>query len=84
MKNRIDAEIQQRQNEEDAWTLENRVQNERSRQFAQTEYLSFLFSALLESPQCFKYRAQNNTFKQQGSHTKGGDAYDLGKVVPEQ
>jgi len=54
LKNRIDVRIRHQKLKVKARTQERRLENERSRQLQQTEYISFLLAALLETPQCFE------------------------------
>lgn len=87
--NHIDAQRRQFQSRSQARREERRLQRERSGQVLQTEYISFLLAALLETPQSLQgplsIRAQEETpLAQQDSTAKGGDAYEIRNVSPEQ
>ncbi len=72
----------------EARSNERRLTKERSRQFLQTEHISFLLVALLETPRCLDESASAGVQEQipsgrQNAASKGGGAYDLKNVSPE-
>jgi hypothetical protein len=83
--NHINAQRNRHQSRSEAFRQERRLEREHSRQILQTEHISFLLAALLESPQCFQesssFREQKETiYEQQDNIAKGGDAYEIGNV----
>jgi len=89
--NHIEAQKRRLQSTSQAWQEERRLEKERSRQLLQTEYISFLLPALLETPESLQgslsIRAQEETqLEHQDGTGKGGDAYEyeLENVSPEQ
>jgi hypothetical protein len=60
-----------------------RLKKTRSKQLLQTEHITFLLAALLETPQSFDGIAyvatqEQNPLEQQGKPEKGGYAYEVG------
>lgn len=86
--NRGDALQRRLQSMRKAASDERRLEKERSRQFLQTEHISFLLAALLETPRCLdrspSMREQEaGPLAPQGRTAKGGGAYDLKNDSPE-
>jgi len=70
---------------------QQRLEKERSRQLLQTEHISFLLAALLETPQCLDgapsiITQEQNPLEQQDKTAKGGVAYEVGplnqRIIP--
>lgn len=71
-----------------AWNNEDRLEKEHSRQLFQTEHISFLFVALLETPKHLNKSASVDTKDQTSSEhqdesSKGGGAYAVDKSTQE-
>lgn len=84
-KNRTRALERRYQSKRTARRDQQRLENERSRQLLQTEHISFLLAALLETPQCLDgtpsvVRQEQSPLEQQGKPAKGGDAHEVGNV----
>ncbi len=87
MGNQMLAQRRLLQTSSQARNQERRLEQERK--VLQTEHLSFLLAALLETPQVFvespSIQAQKETpLEQQNSTTNGGDTYELREVSSEQ
>lgn len=74
-----------------AWSDQQRLEKTRSRQLLQTEHISFLLAALLETPQCLEgvpsvVTQEQNPLEQQDRTAKGGGAYEVGplnqRIIP--
>jgi len=70
------------QSERQARSDQQRLEKERSRQLLQTEHISFVLSALLETPQYLEgipsiITQKQSPLEQQDKTAKGGDAYEL-------
>jgi hypothetical protein len=78
--NRTNAEKRLLEAKSRAYTLERRLERERSRQFLQTEEISFLLTALIETA---RYPPSGPADKQP-MPAQGGDAYEENDVSSEQ
>jgi len=86
--NWINAEKRRYQSRRKAKSDERRLEKQLSRKLLQTEHISFLLTALLETPRCFEesvsISAQEEiTLEQQDRTAKGGGAYEVENVLPE-
>jgi hypothetical protein len=83
--NEINAQKRRVQERSEARTQERRLDGAYSRQLPQTEWITFLFAALLETPHCLPTdrRTIETPFEDDDSGVKGGDSYELKNVVQE-
>jgi hypothetical protein len=70
------------QSKREAQSYQQRLEKERSRQVLQTEHISFILAALLESPSRLNAAASVRPYEQtpvkgQDKNTKGGGAYEI-------
>lgn len=75
LKRRVEVRQQARSNQQ-------RLEKERSRQLLQTEHISFMLAALLETPLCLQegpsvVRGHENPLERQDESKKGGGAYEI-------
>ena len=89
IKNRIEALKLRIQSNRQARSYQQRLEKERSRQLLQTEHIGFLLVALLETPECLdgatSIRTQEQIpLKRQEKRSKGGDAFEVDNVSPEE
>ncbi|MBC8216861.1 MAG: hypothetical protein H8E73_00195 [Planctomycetes bacterium] len=82
MDNQIKALKRRVQVKRQARSDQQRLEKTRSRQLLQTEHISFLLAALLETPQCLEgvppvVTQEKNPLEQQDKPARGGDAYEV-------
>lgn len=84
LKNSIDAFKRRLQSRRKTRSNQRRLE----KKLRQTEHISFLLAALLETPRCFEESAsimaqEENPLEQQNRTTKGGGAYEIENGLPE-
>lgn len=88
LENRSKALERRIQSKGHARSEQQHLEKEHSRQLLQTEHISFLLTALLESALCLEedpsvVRDDQNPLERQDKSAKGGDAYAISKDSPE-